>query len=429
MSSTSIPERWRTLALAEFIDRPEMLANSLRSAGVPFGQLAPPLWRLKPGPAAIATLFEAGQGASGWPLGYLLAIDASRLESTLEKALALHPIASSQSPGVVQIPELGALFFAFPNDRHLRALKLVVDRDKLKRLLSDLPGLEGRRVRGRKTAMSPVRYKPERRFLMRAELEHVGPAADDPRRESLFLRFFTDDRGARIDRILRNLGGGSGPHAPAPYGTILDGQLQVEGALPGEPATAALLADRLDPDSVARLLLALRGADALVLEPILTATLLRETTTMLDMLGGAGVASAGEIDGTEARLLAIAPDGTGGRFVHGDLHLGQCLLSEEHLQIIDFERSGRGDPSQDLGNLLATLQAWRLGEPSLSPKILAFEERLLATCMREGLTRESLPFFRARALLELATLPIRRLKPEWPSLARALFLAAQASLP
>lgn len=430
MTAPVIPSQWAGLGLGPWLADSSALTRTLRAAGVAVPEAVRALWRLKPGPSALATLLPASPAADSWPHGYLLWLDRERLAATLEKALAMHPVSDADQPGVVALPDLGALYFSFPNDRHLRATKHLVDRDKLKRLLAQLPGLEGRRVRGRKTELHPIRYKPERRFLMRTQIEHVGPEATDPVSESLFLRFFTDERGLAIDALLRNLTGSALSHlVPAPMGTLLEGRLQVERALAGAPATLALREGRLEVPSVVHLLQRLREAPSAGLAPILGPTLMRETAAMLEILGGAGAADAGEISVVEGRLLALAPDREGREFVHGDLHLGQCLLRGRSLQVIDFERTGAGDGAQDLGNLLATLQAWRLEEATLSPKIQAFEERLLAACAREGLLRESLPFFQARALLELATLPIRRLHPEWPTLARALFLAARASLP
>lgn len=421
--------------------KPELLALLAPDAGGLLADVAPHergAVRLKPGGEALVAFTFRGRDRDGKPAtldGYVAVLGRARAAAVAGKWARLRPVAGPSGPGVRLLPGGGSVLFLFPNDRQLRGLRFVAGIDKVKRTLAGLPAIAegGWRVRGRRSVLTTVRYKPERRFIARARLELKNDGSGAAASLPAFLRFYADDRGRRIDALARALREqGLGAEVPEPLGALVHGRLFVEREVEGRTLHAALLSgDRVDPAPLARALRRFHGtASGLPAGPD-PETLRQRCASGLRELARCAP-DAGPAATAVERLLAEAlPPAARGATIHGDFHPQQVILSPAGPVLVDFERAGPGDPIQDAGNLAANLRSMAAaagGEAAAA--IHAFLEGFLEAAGFRSRERPAsdLAFFEAVATVELALLRLRRLEPGWPDSVRRLIERAAAAL-
>jgi streptomycin 6-kinase len=401
-------------ALARLL-APEGAVDLLRSSGIDVEQARPEYVRVKPGTGVLVGYRLAGRTADG-PVelrGYVRGLDPTRARTLAAKWSRMRSVDTPFGPGVRLLADGRTVLFLFPNDARLRRLRFVTEPRKLKRILTDLPELRARglRVRGRRSTLRLVRYKPERRYIASGDLGVTG--GERGSRREVFLRFFPDDRGGRIaetSEALRRQAGAS--LLPRPLGAVLHGRLFVEERVGGREILEEVLEGTGDGAALARSLRELHGAEP---PPSLAAR--RPSELVARLAEGLGVMTSLEPglrpEGAAllealARAVPEPEDAT----VHGDLHLHQVLVGDRGPVFVDLERAAVGHPLQDVGDLVAHLRDIAERTPERRVAALAFERSFLDEYMA-GRDPRGLEFFVAAALASRALLPFRRVEDGW----------------
>jgi aminoglycoside phosphotransferase (APT) family kinase protein len=213
--------------------------------------------------------------------------------------------------------------------------------------------------------VSTVRYRPGQRHVLRVRTRPGGPA--------WFVKVYRDDTGRRAVAAAARAAtafaaGGAGTPAVASGGgvyvatdrvavwpevtgasladVLLLSGTAAEGAVRAAGRALRLVHDEPPgeelpscPDAAAEAGATLRTAQLLeVLLPAVGAQLREGVSRVLDVLSRSPV----------ERPTTI----------HGDFKCENLLVSDSRVHVLDFDRSGRGDPAADIGKFLADLRWW-----------------------------------------------------------------------
>lgn len=427
---------WREIGDLDVLLDPESLAHALRAAALPVEGAVPNYIRLKPGTGALVGLelrLRDAQGAVTEVPAYIRTHGGDRTAQLLRKWHADRAIPTGFGDGVRALPGGQSALFLFPNDTAVRGMRFVADVDKLKRSVGELPAVgEGRfRVRGRKSELTTVRYKPERRLIQRAHLALKDDVSGERRERALFLRFFSDDRGSRLSAWARRLREGPlGRAVPEPVGAMLEGRMMVEEDVLSSPLWDDVLAGTAPAGEVAAVVSALHRSPLDDLPDLGTDELVRRVAEIGDNLRFVAPALESRIERVIDAMRRSAPRRPVEATVHGDLHLHQFLRAPDRVVLVDFERIGRGHPYLDLGHLVAHTMLTRHRTPEAGPAVDAFQQRILEDLLArtEGADTRDLPFFIGVGLLERALLPFRHLAPDFEERCAAILDRAAEAL-
>lgn len=331
---------------------------------------------------------------------------------------------STRSPlgsGIAVLSDLSVVIYPFPNDHELRGLHGLADsgprRALLERLLPDHPDLWAATV-------EPLRYKPERRFVARL-LTPTDPGAvlklytkDDFRIASKNLESFVNEAPLRI---ARRLGRSRRDRATA-----------VEW-LDGRPLRQALMHEGASGQTCRSVGAALARLHAQ--KPKLRRSSTAESYACSLADAAAAIAEIAPEIAERARRLAerigerlLNRHFRARRAIHGDFCADQVLLMGGDVAIVDFDRTGYGDPRIDLGTFQARL-VYDAIRGVLSPDAArtCFDDVLQGyrETSDKDVTRK-LPRFTAASLLLLAVEPFRHRHPDWPGESEAVVAAAEA---
>ena len=413
---------------------PGASAELLAGAGLRGVAARPEYIRLKGRDGALVGYRITGIGHDGSPVsrpGDRRSVPRGRAREVAEKWDRLRPVPTPLGPGVRPVPAASAVLFLFPNDARLRGLRFVTATDKLKRMLGRLPALRpDDRVRGFGAVLTPMRYKPERRFIASARVRIKNDRTGDGHRAAMFLRFFPDGRGDGIHALSTAIHrrGGRGV-VPRPLGTVLGGRLFVEEEADGPEMLEAVLDGSGDPAALAGTLLRLHEIGPLDVP-------LRSPEEALRALEeGFGWACSIEpalrplVDRVLLTLRRRVPRLDDPVLVHGDLHLHQVLLpgpAGGEPMLVDLERAGLGHRLEDLGEVAAHLVELAGEHEASRNHVDRFRESLIETYLRASPAPadETLRFFTARGLAGRALLRFRRVEPRWEERATALLESA-----
>jgi len=367
--------------------------------------------RFKPG---IGCLLGLGHGGSPNDLGYVRLLDEVAAETCYRK----YAPRSKDGAWVDRLPGFPAVFFRFPFDRHVVGLGAVVDPGRVKHILHEsVPGLGAgeARVRGRRSTCTILRYKPERRAVVRVDAGIRDERTGEKSTRRFAVRAYADDRGAATLTALRRLEAAGVP-VPPPLGYHADRRVLVCGWREGI-CLADLLASGAVEDYfglLGELLTRVRAVPVDHSAPVRSAMdVVREASIVLgDLLqvGGGAVRERG------TQVLALLGDLASRErapaqpsVLHGDLHHRQVLVGgDADVAIVDWDETAIGDPREDVANLIAHLELLVL-EKRLDAGLA---ERLEARFMDAA----GLPEARALVapqLVKLATVPFRNLGENW----------------
>ena len=401
---------------------PEEAASRLRTAGWIVHHVSIGTLRQKSSIDAVLSM-EVTPAEGAHPIPVMIRISPDpELDLIEQKWATLRPVPSVLGPGIIRAG--AALALSWPNDIGLRSLRHIANVDRFKRLLAELPAItEGRfRVRGSKSTIEIIRWKPERRVVARARLACIDDVTREHRDKVMYVRVWPDARGRELLNILQELGK-FGLRIPQPVGELLDGSVSVESEVLGVNLFDRFLAS---PSlELARPLGRLLGQ----LHRIEAA---QAPVSNFDMLLGAPelvrALSPGLSPRFERLSRSLGSVPAGSKWIHGDLHLRQFLVDKDGIGIVDFERAGRGSPEVDMGLLLANLDDMALRHPHCAPLIPSFITELVAEWNKSlvGHDRIALRNARIRGLLALAVLPLRRAEPDAEQLAEHRLKSAEA---
>lgn len=405
---------------------PATARERLVAAGIPVRDARRTYVRLKPDLDAIVQFDLDVEGASEPTPAYVLVLPAARAAEVAAKMSSIAAPSPTLGPGARLLDSGDAVLFLFPNDRQLRGLRFVAEPDKLKRLLGSLPAFAGLRVRASHSTFTPVRWKPERRFLLRGALALKDDTTGAKSAADVFVRFFADERGARIERAATALrAAGLEDLVPEPLGALDDGRLFVERMWQGERALDAVLDGRGDPDALATALLRLHATTVdlpnapAVIQRL--ATLAEEWEPALRIDADLRSVVGPWLD----RLRTEAPRAGLQATLHGDLHLQQVLERDGRVGLVDWECAARGDPLFDLGWFAAQRDAVPLRDAAALDRVHHYFDAVVATYRARApwFDASRFAFWTKACGASLALLPFRRLEPDWRSAVRARLAA------
>lgn len=316
------------------------------------------------------------------------------------------------------------LFQVFPADWRLESLPTAVDGAAMAPRLAELLGRPVRPVTPR-----VVRYKPQRRCLLRYELggglavyARVMRAEEwDPARDVL-------ERLWAVRDLL-------GFQLPEPLGALEDLRMLVFSEVPGTPLFAST--DRDDFVALsARAGVALSEFHELPLnfrqawDERSTPTRIAAATTELARLLPAQARRIGALGAALGRRLAAAPSARPCP-VHGDFHGDNVLVGDGRVALIDLEDCAMGDPAEDVAAGWAH-RTWQL--PRLTAgraHVVEGREAFLAAYLDHAGagTAERVPILGAAHLFLNAWQAVRRVRATSPREdAEALLDACEAAL-
>ena len=279
------------------------------------------------------------------------------------KAATLRLLKPRAGPASARLGSPRAVFLAFPNDRAIRGLNVVADARRLKNRLHALGEpfrAGGPRVSGSRSRVELLRFKPERRAVLRATLA-VTEDGSPPVPHTWILRAFPPDAFELQRRRWAWIAGIEGVNAPRLLAADPErGWLGIE-ALPG----ATLGAERAITmkDEIAAQLRALHAAPAGDLPRVGdTEVLAAARATLADL-----AALMPEMATRAMRLIDRVME-TGQRLsparvcpIHGDLKLDQWWQAGGSPCLLDWDELAAGDPHLDLASLAADADQRRTG--------------------------------------------------------------------
>lgn len=312
------------------------------------------------------------------------------------------------------LPAEHALLLSFPIDRAMHDLRRLVRASKVRSLVAatcpeQVPA--GLRLSKSRSSCQLVRYKPERRAVLRWRISFVDDSGRAAGHRLLWIRCHADAQATRT-RLATDAAANGGVVCPRTLGVHHD-RLLVESHVDGDtwspfagdaPGKAAALAGavvaRLHAGAIERELpvhgtlaeldRALRAAEDLArLDPDL-GRLAAELTERL----------ASELPPTSPCVLA-----------HGDLHPGQVLLTAAGASLCDFDRACLAPPAHDLATMVAhciELDAARARSVT-APFLHAYGQR------RQLPLDLELRWWTSCVLVRNAMRAFRSLRADWPA--------------
>jgi aminoglycoside phosphotransferase (APT) family kinase protein len=313
------------------------------------------------------------------------------------------------------LPDHELLLVGFPLDRQMPDLRRLVRASKVRSVVlgwrKDLVP-ETLRISKSRSRRQIVRYKPERRAVLRWDLGFKGgdaSVADIDR--TIWFRLLAEPLPARTQ--LAAAAADAGVRVPellsAPHDCLL-----LEGHVAGAP-WQPFDAGPLDAvaATLARLHAAVLPAGAPQRDTMVELDLAQRAAADLERLSPDHGRLAGEVAATLARCTPAA--GAPPRLLHGDFHCGQVLLADDP-GLCDFDRACAGPVGADLAAFFAHAV---YDDPQRGP---AFAAAMAAAYGRRAPLPPAaeLAWWNAGELLRMAAAPFRNLRGDWPAASTTL---------
>lgn len=316
------------------------------------------------------------------------------------------------------VEEQGLLLVGFPLDRQMSDLRRLVRASKVRTMVASVrPDLvpESLRISKSRSRRQIVRYKPERRAVLRWD---IGFKSEDTSVAdhvlTVWFRLLAEPLPARaaMAEAARKAGLRVPELLAAPHDRLL-----LEGHLAGRSFEAG---DRSALAPVAETLARLHAASLPEGVPV------RDAAAELDLAERAGV-DMGQLTPEHGRLAAqVARDLAACRPVdraplvlHGDFHCGQVLLAND-AGLCDFDRACAGPAAADL----ASFHAHAVADDAADGAAFAAAFVEAYGRIRELPPARELAWWNAAALLRMAATPFRSLRANWPDACERLIAAA-----
>lgn len=343
----------------------------------------------------------------------------------VQKADELVPNQSEYENTVISVPEFYSIFYLFPNDTVLDGLETVFDSRKLVRLLYDYYSefeKSSWRITDKKLRTTVVRYKPEKRAVIRINTRAKNRIDSQKRKICLYARSYSDESGDAIFKRMKYLAevfqGNPKIEVPMPLGYILEKRLLLVKSVTGIPLSEQL-------DSTDRIKVVKKAAVALAeLHKVEEHFLPKHSASNIFFDGLATKEalcsiSTGFLNHAEQIMFGLEDlkhDRTNCNkgFVHGDFHCGQVLIQAEGTVLLDFDRSYFGETMADVGNFCAHLKYLEVTNRMGSIKELAetFVDEYFSVSGEE-FDSERLKLWTALGLLQFSVLPFRCFENDW----------------
>ncbi len=410
-------------ALQPLLD-PGTATELFRSAGLAITDARPDYLRHKPGETTIVSFVFRGTG-SGIGRGYAHWCESRvRAGEIMAKAMTLRPRLSSVGVSTIRLDE-HTVFYGFPNDARLRRLRWYATARKLPRSLAVLAP-EGAPLSAKLCVADVLRYKPERRVVVKARLS----APDDVARDVL-IRYSTVRLGATMRVVSRRLAA-HGVHTPAQLASLDDDRATVDEFVEGCEVRTAVREERLSPGELAAAIACFHRTPPLRLAVRSAVGDLDKTRSAVAGLVTRDPGLAPLAARMQERLTSTLPKDSGpAMLLHGDLHDKNVMVAAAGVTFIDLERVALGPAAIDLGRLLGHALALQIRQPGWSPRAADHAAEVMDAYRSNvpGISDRALAWHSAAALVDQALLVARHVVPGWSDLTRALLEAALDLLP
>ena len=319
----------------------------------------------------------------------------------------------------------------FPLDLEMPALSMAADPELAGELLARIvrPSRRSRFVE-QWGGWEPIRYKPERRCVMRGVYRSPRWNAD----RNFYARFYAPGEGVRTQEWHRyfSIMEASKVRVPRCLGYSARRRVLL---LRGERGKALQSFFR-EPQNV--LVEAVKTAAAALahwhtLAPPPNAPAregavegIRRARLAVESLGG-GSSSAGELAG---ELEASVPAGGVRTLIHGDFYYDQILLRHGVTKFLDLDELAVGDPVEDIANFCAhvkLLAAQGDLDGSSSDWICCQFVEAYEVAAERSIPVEIFRWHLSACLFKLAVLPFRKFVPNWPNRVEAVLDLARGA--
>lgn len=258
--------------------------------------------------------------------------------------------------GARLVPELDMIVWNFPDDPCLPQLRELVDGDRVVRHLpyESLPFSGPEAIRDIKIEV--VRYRPEQRCILRYDIgfgTHGG-------RVVLFGKIFSDDTGEQVLVRMQHCYAAAralGVHVARPLGYCPVVRSVWQEELSGTPLTERLGAGIYGAPltAIGRCLASLHAAGLPMRQTVSREERLGDVHKRAYKLGQVFPKLARVLDSlikqAQSELAVLPP--VHETVIHGDMHFDQFRLADDgRLALFDFDEWSRGDPAQDLADLI-----------------------------------------------------------------------------
>ncbi len=328
---------------------------------------------------------------------------------------------------VILLPEVNVIFYVFPNDCEMKGLPTVTDARKISRILHDIDDFLPRscwRISDKRLKIEVIRYKPEKRAVVKITSRAVNRKDHTKRSFSVYLRTYSDDRGKSIYYTMKDLHRTIEAHlevkVPRALTYVSEKRFLLTEGLGGTPFIELMRA----PD---RLNSIIKAAGALaVLHQIKGVKISARSSKDLMTDAGATGETVNQIvpelaDNIRSILNKLQSlNSSAGEdkacFVHGDFHCGQMLIQDSVTAVLDFDRSFFGEPLVDVGNFCAHLyilgrqDRWDNTQEMVDSFVKNYE-----SAIHKKLDRERLKLWIGFGLLLFSVYPFRSMEPDWKS--------------
>lgn len=379
--------------------------------------------RYKPGTNCIIAYRYSFPGADGEAdlLLYAKVYSAAEYSAAVEKSANHRWIEIPGTDPVIILPEHSTIIYLYPNDCIMDGLRIMADPRKIQRILYefyDKFSKEEWRVSDRKIRLKVMRYKPERRVVLRCDTRAVNRKTGERVKLAAYLRIYGDDPGPGIYSVQQELYDKTRDSrevgVPRPLGYMAERRALLMEEAPG----VQLLASRDGGNDArvvsltAKALAALHRTDVSGLREKSAGYFYEETAATRDMLKNIIPPQAARADEVFELLgRRVPPPGHAGT-VHGDFYYGQVLNDKGRIIILDFDRAHRGDTEYDAGNFIAHLRLLRIrGELPGSGELESIFLKTYRESRMAGL--QNLEFWIALGLFRLSVAPFRALEHSW----------------
>jgi len=344
---------------------------------------------------------------------------------TAEEKTRLHRWVNPDGIGTYRLfPEHQAILYFFPNDPVIDGLRVIEHPKKIQRILyqhhEEFPE-DKWRISNKQLRISIMRYKPERRAVLLFRTKAYSH--DHSRKEKIrvYARIYADNRGSGIFELQNRLyllsKDGNCLRISEPIAYLADRRILFMKELKGEPLLDCIKEGRSEPVKYTSAALAfLHAQDLPDLEQVVPDSLLESALASHQMISEIAPDFSDETSWIHDRLTGTIKDLSKSDvgFVHGDFYHGQVIVSDNEAGIIDFDRSYAGDPKADLGNFIANLKLLHLkgvlahGEEAADIFLSEYEN-----ASGRKLERDSIKFWTAFSLFQLAVNPFREYEESW----------------
>lgn len=324
--------------------------------------------------------------------------------------------------GRLALEDCAIVVSVFPNDRKLPALLRLMDDKDRRQLLSELlPD----HAELRSCRLQCLRYKPERRYLVRLQAANGTQAA---------VKWYTEKgytRGKRHAQAFQS----RGPLRVArPIGWSDRNRVVAFEWLAGRPLMELCAAPEIDCQALTVAGAALaevheQKPKGLICRP--RAAEVVDLMSLSEALGSLCPHLAARADCVARRLAAQLSDAPAMHdSVHGDFSAKQTLVGPHEVGILDFDTAYYGDSAADLGNFIAQIE-----HCALRAEISTSQAERLRDALLEGYglaTRRPLPqrigLYTVIGLLRRTQYPFQVREPDWPQRTESLLERAEAIL-